>query len=86
MLNADTVQHPFSSDDYIKKFTYVDGQVAYEGRARPGTAAAAPGWQIRKYTYAETQVTDIQFAGGDHDYVHVWDDGAGVNYATYQYS
>lgn len=57
------------------------GRPEYIGRAKPGTTAAAKGWQIQKVTYGASGPTDYQFPGGDNAYVYVWNDRA-----TYVYS
>ena len=58
------------------------GRPIYLGYAEPGTATTAAKWQIRKLTYDSAgAVTDIQFASGTNDFIHVWD-----NRATYSYS
>lgn len=83
MLNNQTVQDPFSKEDYVTRYAYdVSNRVEYVGYARPGTATDVAKWQILKYTYdGAGLVTSQLFAQGSHDYSYVWD-----NRATYDYS
>jgi len=82
MINAKTIQYPFSNADLICKIAYNGNYPVYIGYAAPATATSAAAWQIRKLTYdANNNITDIQFASGVNDYTKVWDDRA-----TYSYS
>jgi hypothetical protein len=53
----------------------------YFGRAAPGSAKSDPVWQILKFTYAGTNVTDQQYAGGSNLFTHVWDNRAALSYS-----
>jgi hypothetical protein len=57
------------------------GLPIYIGLATPGTGAAASTWQIRKFTYATSVLTDVEFASGSAEFDKVWNDRA-----TYSYS
>lgn len=82
MLDRRTTQFPFLHEDLITKFAYNgSNQVEYIGRAQPGSATSEAKWQIKKYTYSSGLVTDIQFADGANDYVHIWDERTGLSYS-----
>lgn len=57
------------------------GNVIYIGRALPGTAKTATGWQIQKLTWSGTTMTDIQWANGTRDYTAIWNDRASLSYS-----
>jgi len=59
-----------------------DGQPLYRGRASPGTAKSATGWQIQKFIYDDNGfLTDIQWAEGNAKFTKIWDDRAGYTYS-----
>lgn len=53
----------------------------YIGCAPPGTAKAATGWRIQKWTYSGGKVTDRQFPGGDPSHQFIWNDRASYTYS-----
>lgn len=54
----------------------------YIGIAKPGTAATAALWQIRKITYTGTnRISDVQWAGGSDQFNQVWNDRAAAVYS-----
>jgi hypothetical protein len=61
-------------DGYIQRIAYnASNQVLYLGLAAPGTADASAGWQIRKFTYSETNLVSIDFADGNTKFDNAWD-------------
>lgn len=59
-----------------------DGFTEYYGECEPGVSKASVGWRIRKYTRdSNHKVTDIQWASGINEFVHIWN-----NYSSYSYS
>jgi len=82
MLNSASTQYPYSREDLQTLREYDgDGNLLYEGLARPGASTSAAEWQIRKFTYnAANKVTSIKFAGSTNEYSKVWDDRAGYTY------
>lgn len=81
-LSKQGSREPFTTDDYITYIDYDSGtNPVYIGRAEPGTATSAAGWQIRKITYSGDDPTTVLFADGTNEYIKVWDDRA-----TYTYS
>ncbi len=60
----------------------VNNNAIYIGRAEPGTANASALWQIFKMTYdASNNMTALNWANGNDNFVHSWD-----LKATYDYS
>jgi hypothetical protein len=57
------------------------GFIIYLGKAAPGTATTATGWQIQKFTYSGTNVTKIEWAGGSPNFDKVWDDRSSYSYS-----
>lgn len=53
--------------------------VQYIGKATPGTATSAAGWQIKRLD--ETTGTVITFADGDIQFDNVWDDRESLSYS-----
>ena len=66
---------------YVEKFEYTNSLVIYHGRAKPGTATSSAGWQIRKFTYSGSLVTDIKYASGDARFNKTWDDRSSYTYS-----
>lgn len=54
----------------------------YIAKSKPGTSLASPRWKISKMTYdANGNVTNIQWANGNTEYINTAND-----YASYTYS
>jgi hypothetical protein len=57
-------------------------QLIYLGKAASGSAKASALWKIANLLYdASGNLIDIQFAGGDTLYAHVWNDRATLVYS-----
>lgn len=81
LLDANNIAK-VTQDNYTVKIVYVSaGLPQYIGKALPGTASSAAGWQIQKLTYSSTDVTDIKWAGGSLSFTNIFD-----NYASFTYS
>jgi hypothetical protein len=57
------------------------GNPIYCGRAPVGSSKDSAVWQIKKFTFSGTNLTDIQFAGNDASFSKVWNSRAGYTYA-----
>ena len=66
---------------YTEIYAYTAGLLTYKGWASPGTATSAAAWAIVKYTYSGTQVTNIQWGGGQATFDQIWDNRATLSYA-----
>ena len=66
---------------HTQKIEYTGANPLYIGLARPGTLSSAKGWSIRKLTYSGDNVTDIQWAGADAGFVHIYDNRASLSYS-----
>lgn len=54
----------------------------YIGKSYPGALKSDAFWQIYKLTYdTNDTVTDIQWAGGNTNFVNVWNSRASLTYA-----
>lgn len=83
--NSGSVVDSFVSSDttisYTQAIDYGGGtQPVYVGLAIPGTEKNESGWLIRKYTYSDNKVTDIQFAGSSTSFDKIWNNRAGYSY------
>ena len=67
-------------DLFIKRFSYSSNLVEYEGRAKPGTGAGSARWQIRKFIYTSSLVTEITWADGNFEFDNVWNDRATIKF------
>lgn len=57
-------------------------QPIYIGWAAPGVATSRAAWKIRKLTYdSNSNVTQIQWAGGDVGFNAVWDNRTTLTYS-----
>jgi len=56
------------------------GGVTYVGKADPGTATSASGWQIQRITETGADIS-IEWADGDALYNNVWDDRLSLSYS-----
>jgi len=67
---------------YTSAYDY-DGSnnLIYSGRAVGGSSKASNVWQIKKYTYSGSNLTDIQWAGGDQEYDNIWNDRVSLSYS-----
>ena len=62
------------ADNNRQFFDYDGGnQVIYLGRAAPGSKTSDSVWQIRKFTYVSSQVTQTNFANGTFEFDKIWD-------------
>lgn len=57
------------------------GNLVYEGRAAPGTAKGSTGWQIRRFVYTGTSLTDTQYANGSTSFSNIWNNRAALPYS-----
>ncbi len=64
-----------------KKMEYSGGQIIYLGQAQPGTLSSELGWQIQKFTYSGSDLTDVQFANGSRGFNFEYDERASYTYA-----
>lgn len=84
MLNAATIQYPFSQADLNLRVAYTAAALPeYIGRCQPNPnmSTASPVWQIVKCTYdADGNLTATAFAGGTNDYNKVWDNRTAYTY------
>ena len=73
---------PTGSARLTTAFAY-DGadNLIYAGRAAIGSAKSAAVWQIKKFTYSGTNLTDEQWAGGTSAFDKVWNDRASLSYS-----
>ena len=71
----------FYTNDTVLYQINDNGDPVYMGRAKPGSLASSPCWQIRKFSYSGISLISIQWASGTAIYDKVWDDRA-----TYTYS
>ena len=64
--------------DYASR---TDGQPVYIGKAHPDALTSESKWQIKKFTFnGSDQVTNIDFADGIANYVHIWDNRTSLDY------
>ena len=60
----------------------INDNLIYFGRAAKGTSEATAGWTIAKLIYdANQNLINIQWAGGNNRFVHVWDDRTSLVYS-----
>ena len=53
----------------------------YSGTALAGSAKASPAWQIKKYTYSGSNLTDVQFADGNTQFDNIWNNRTSLSYS-----
>jgi YD repeat-containing protein len=59
-----------------------EGLPIYKGWAAPGTETSAAAWRIQRITWdANGYKTAEEWAGGNTDFAHVWDNAASLEYA-----
>lgn len=68
------------SDNYTQKIENSNGQPVYIGEASPGIGVSGVGWRIKKLTYTNQAVTDVEWASGNNAFVFTWKDRATYNY------
>ena len=69
---------------YTEKVAYDSSdRILYFGRALPGTATSASGWQIYKLTYdgSSSRIVSKIWANGSPDFIHEWDERASYSYS-----
>jgi len=60
----------------------INDNLIYFGRAAKGTAQTTAGWTIAKLSYdANLNLINIQWAGGNNRFVHIWDDRTSLVYS-----
>ena len=57
------------------------GNLIYQGQAVPGSAKSAAVWKITKFTYSGSNLTDTEWADGNHYEDNVWNDRASLSYS-----
>ena len=70
------------ADNRRQIFDYDGGSyVVYIGRAQPGALQSDALWQIRKFTYDESNhITNIEFADGSSEFNKIWDNRSSYDY------
>lgn len=70
-------------NQYTLAFDYDgSGNLVYLGRAAPGTAKSAAGWQIQRLPVdGLNNTTDCQFANGVTAFDQVWNNRASLSYS-----
>ena len=58
-----------------------NGNVEYIGKTTPGTSKATAGWQIKKFSYTGSNVTDIQYSDGDIEFDNIWNNRESLSYS-----
>ncbi len=84
MAQTRTETPVYSRDQGLTQKIEYDGSnnAIYIGRAQPGTAITATGWQISKLTYdVSNNMTSLDWASGLDNFDFIWN-----NRATYSYS
>jgi hypothetical protein len=77
---------PYSQDDLLT-YWYYDTEdpprLIYICRARPGTATTATGWQIRKFSYTDTNdyPDTVKFASGSNNFDFICDSKGDYTYS-----
>lgn len=80
--NALTPLGGFAGGKFTTKLAYDgSGNLQYLGKALAGSATSAAKWQICKFTWSGSNLTDIQYADGVNTFTKVWDSRAGYSYA-----
>lgn len=82
-MNAKESQ-PISVDltgNYVVAFDYdVDNNPIYIGKSDVGSSKSAPVWQIKKLTYSNGNLVDVQYANGSPSFNNVWNDRVSLSY------
>lgn len=86
MPEEDRQAPTYITEDRAKEYTTaieydVSNNPIYIGKAPIGTAKATAGWQIQKLTWASSNCTDVQFAGGSRKFDKVWNSRASYSYS-----
>lgn len=66
--------------DYSQIIDEASATVTYIGKAEPGTAESASGWQIKRIQVVGSE-TIITFADGNASFDNVWDNRAALSYS-----
>ncbi|MDE2015951.1 MAG: hypothetical protein KGJ89_04995 [Patescibacteria group bacterium] len=67
---------------YTMLFDYDgSGNLIYLGRAGIGSLTGNPVWQIKKLNYSGSNMTSIQWAGGNESFTNIWDNRASLSYS-----
>ncbi len=73
---------PVTVQIYIEVFSHTaQGLIEYHGWAQPSSSKANPVWRIAKFTYTGTNLTDIQFDGGNKNFDNIWNDRVTASYS-----
>jgi len=62
----------FNNTGLKQRMTYTGDNIIYLGQAKPGKAEDANAWQILKMTYDGDNITDVDFANSDNEFVYKW--------------
>lgn len=65
---------------YAEEVDFVDETTLYRGYAPVGTDTGDAGWRIKRITFAPDGDVSVKWAAGTADFVHIWDDRAGLAY------
>lgn len=69
------------ADNERQFFDYDGGtRVVYMGRGNPASKTSDSTWQIRKFTYVSSRVTQTNFANGSSEFAFVWDNRTEFDY------
>jgi len=66
---------------YTQQLAYNGDNLEYVGKAEPGSATSDNAWQIQRLTYSGSNLTAQEWAGGNREFKHVWDDRASLSYS-----
>jgi len=85
---SNTARKTLAVDAYKEKFRYTGaGLVEYTGKAMPGKSIGSAAWQIKKFVYSGTDVSDILWASSTNTFEHIWSGvgSVGTTATTYNY-
>lgn len=60
---------------------YSGDNAIYIGEAAMGSGKDEAAWRIKKMTYSGDKITDVQWASGNDNYEHIWDNRASLSYS-----
>ena len=84
MAQTRTETPVYSRDQGLTQKIEYDGSnnAIYIGRAQPGTAVSAAGWNICKLTYdGSNNMTDLKWANSSDNFEFIWNDRASYIFA-----